>query len=77
MLFQWINFRANKLCIQKPLILKLQFFLIHTLPLFCRDSHFTLVADSTWLDFLDKAIDHNMAKLTAILQEQGETNTWC
>jgi len=40
-----------------------------------RNSHFTLVSDSTWLDFLDKAIDHNLAKLSTILQEQGETNT--
>lgn len=40
-----------------------------------RNSHFTLALDSSWLDFLNKAIDHNVAKLTAILQEQGETNT--
>ena len=53
-------------------IVAFQFF---TFLLFCRNSHFTLLSDSTWLDFLDKAIDHNLAKLTAILQEQGETNT--
>ncbi|KAL9974473.1 hypothetical protein ACROYT_G011508 [Oculina patagonica] len=40
-----------------------------------RNSHFTLESDSTWLDFLNKAIDHNMDKLTGLLQEQGETNT--
>ncbi|KAJ7383136.1 Cyclin-D1-binding protein 1 [Desmophyllum pertusum] len=39
-----------------------------------RNYHFTLESDSAWLDFLNKAIDHNMDKLTGLLEEQG-TNT--
>lgn len=79
MIFQWIYLRANArccFCFQKTFYIKaFQFFYNYTPPLFCRNSHFTLVSDSTWLDFLDKAIDHNLAKLSTILQEQGETNT--
>lgn len=40
-----------------------------------RDSHFTLDSDSSWLDFLTKAIDHNMNKITSVLHELEETNT--
>jgi len=40
-----------------------------------RNSHFTVDSDSTWLDFLTKAVNHNVEKLTSLVQEQAGTNT--
>lgn len=40
-----------------------------------RNSHFTVDSDSSWLDFLNKAIDHNRNKITGLLQEQEGSDT--
>ena len=42
---------------------------------FFRNSHFTVDSDSSWLDFLNKAIDHNQNKITGLLQEQEGSDT--
>lgn len=42
---------------------------------FFRNSHFTVDSDSSWLDFLNKAIDHNLNKITGLLQEQEGSDT--
>ena len=54
---------------------RISLIFIFLLSFFFRDSHFTLESDSTWLDFLNKAIDHNMDKLRSVLQELEGTNT--
>lgn len=40
-----------------------------------RNSHVTVDSDSSWLDFLNKAIDHNLNKITGLLQEQEGSDT--
>ncbi|XP_068725425.1 cyclin-D1-binding protein 1 homolog [Montipora capricornis] len=40
-----------------------------------RISHFTVDSDSSWLDFLTKAVDHNLDKLVIISQEHGVSET--
>ena len=41
-------------------------------PFLSRESHFTVEADSAWLDFLTKAVDHNLSKLMEVIPHNSQ-----